>query len=392
MQFALASRIMNPRSTRHMSRTRRIRLATIGALALCGSIGCQRTVEPQFGSSAEVLSLSPELQGQVRQVLADLCGTPRQPKLLGSPEVEPLHLRRGAAIYSERCAACHGTTGDGNGPAAEFLNPRPRDYRRGIFKFTSTPYGSRPRREDLLRTIRAGSKGTSMPSFSLLSDEDQNAVLDHVLALTHRGELELLLFLQAESDDEIDPALAPDLVEQVIAPWREARGQVVLPVTAMPPYSLESSEKGRQAFKTEAAGCYKCHGEDGRGRTTENVKGFQDVWGFPTRAADLTSGMFRGGSHPEDIYRRIYAGINGTPMPSFQQKLADQPETFWHLVHYVQTVSNENRRQVLAEQEARLEAARERARSRQGQSLPRPASDRGEPAAGAGAEGENANE
>jgi mono/diheme cytochrome c family protein len=203
-----------------------------------------------------------------------------------------------------------------------------------------------------------------MPAFNLLPQEDLDAVLDYVLALTHRGELELLLALQAEGDDEVDPELVPDLIDEVLAPWSEAREQVVLPVTVMPGYSKESSDLGREAFKTEIAGCFKCHGEDGRGRTSENVKGFQDVWGHPTRAADLTSGMFHGGNRPEDIYRRIFAGINGTPMPSFQQKLAENPETFWHLVHYVQTVSNENRRQVMAEREARLAEAGKRAEAR----------------------------
>ena len=53
--------------------------------------------------------------------------------------------------------------------------------------------------------------------------------------------------------------------------------------------------------------------------------------------------MFHGGNRPDDIYRRIFSGINGTPMPAFEAKLADQPELFWHLVHYVQHISGERR-------------------------------------------------
>ena len=37
--------------------------------------------------------------------------------------------------------ACHGSSGAGDGPTAAFLYPRPRDYRRGLFKFTSTAQG-----------------------------------------------------------------------------------------------------------------------------------------------------------------------------------------------------------------------------------------------------------
>jgi len=40
---------------------------------------------------------------------------------------------------SERhCAACHGPKGDGNGPAAVWLCPKPRDFSAGLFKFSST--------------------------------------------------------------------------------------------------------------------------------------------------------------------------------------------------------------------------------------------------------------
>ena len=90
-------------------------------------------------------------------------------------------------MFQKRCVGCHGDSGDGNGPAAAYLYPRPRDYRRGIFKFGSTPYGAKPRREDLVRVVRQGARGTLMPDFKFLSDEDLQAVVDYVLVLTHRG-------------------------------------------------------------------------------------------------------------------------------------------------------------------------------------------------------------
>lgn len=31
-------------------------------------------------------------------------------------------------VFSTRCATCHGTSGHGNGPAAQALKPKPRDY------------------------------------------------------------------------------------------------------------------------------------------------------------------------------------------------------------------------------------------------------------------------
>src|SRR3974390_2059387 len=47
-------------------------------------------------------------------------------------------LKQGRNLYMTHCQHCHGVTGDGKGPTARFLNPRPRDYRQGTFKFKST--------------------------------------------------------------------------------------------------------------------------------------------------------------------------------------------------------------------------------------------------------------
>ena len=76
----------------------------------------------------------------------------------------------GYALYRKNCLHCHGVSGAGDGPTAPFLYPPPRDYRKGIFKFTSTPSGSRPHRDDLRRTITYGLHGTSMPAFDAAPD------------------------------------------------------------------------------------------------------------------------------------------------------------------------------------------------------------------------------
>jgi mono/diheme cytochrome c family protein len=138
-------------------------------------------------------------------------------------DVEPSRLRSGAEVYRARCAGCHGVSGDGNGEAAAFLLPRPRDYRRGIYKFTSTPYGMKPSRSDLVRTIRRGAKGTSMPAFPRLSDENLNDVIDYIILLSQRGEVEFSLAMAAESDydedEDLDPAEFVDALASVQESW-----------------------------------------------------------------------------------------------------------------------------------------------------------------------------
>ena len=39
----------------------------------------------------------------------------------------PAKLRRGAAVFDQHCASCHGSTGEGSGPEGFFLVPAPAD-------------------------------------------------------------------------------------------------------------------------------------------------------------------------------------------------------------------------------------------------------------------------
>jgi mono/diheme cytochrome c family protein len=307
--------------------------------------GCERRVEQTYVLSAQSQTLSAELQTDVRAELDRRCGNHTSPKLLGGPDVSVKQLLRGQTLYETHCAQCHGVSGDGAGPHAAAMYPRPRDYRKGVFKFTSTTYGSKPLRADLLRTLQRGIRGTSMPAFSLLAEDELNAIVDYVLTLTHRGELEEQIFYAAEFDGEVNSeTVETDAIPLVVDRWKGARNDVILPRTPEPEFTNEHVQRGKELFLAETTGCKKCHGDDGRGQTPDNLRGdLKDAWGHVTRAADLTSGMLRGGQEPLDIYRRIYGGINGTPMPGFANSFADKPEAMWDLVAYVQYVSSRRR-------------------------------------------------
>ena len=78
--------------------------------------------------------------------------------------------------------------------------------------------------------------------------------------------------------------------------------------------------------------CVSCHGVGGRGAKT-NMK---DERGLPVMAADLSRPETLGNGHqPEDIYRTIMTGLNGTPMPSFSDLFLGEEEKVWDLVYYV---------------------------------------------------------
>ncbi len=199
----------------------------------------------------------------------------------------------GYAIYRRNCLHCHGVSGAGDGPTSPFLYPIPRDYRKGIFKFTSTPSGAKPHRDDLRRTITYGLHGTSMPAFEpLLTEAEIEQVIDYVMFLSMRGETELDLIDEASISDEKDPnALSEDIVKEIAGgvfnKWKVAQTQVVNPPIARTPPTRESILRGRDLFL--GSDCKDCHGRLAMGDGESFVD--QDVFNFvvferqPQRAA-----------------------------------------------------------------------------------------------------------
>ena len=58
-------------------------------------------------------------------------------------------LAAAQTIFNERCAACHGTEGKGNGPASAALNPKPRNY-------TDPAWQASVSDEQIRKTIKLG--------------------------------------------------------------------------------------------------------------------------------------------------------------------------------------------------------------------------------------------
>lgn len=353
-------------------------------LFLVLAMGCDQAPPAIFQLSEGAQKLPEAQQAMIRTGLEQLFGTPQAPRALtrattaeesasegdddegaeGATSTPPAlvdvmdreRLTHGAQVYRMRCSGCHGVTGDGQGLAAAYLRPKPRDYRKGVFKFTSTPYGSKPARQDLVRIIRQGAKGTSMPSFPFMAEDDLQSVIDYVIYLSQRGEVETAVAQVAELDyDEEDPIPLDEFIvafDDIRARWDQAASQITQPVSVAPPFNSESVKKGRELFLSQ--NCYKCHGELAEGQTewlsqafldaqasrpeAERVQINFDQWGQPAPAADLTARMLHGGRSDIDIYRRIYSGINGTPMPGFADLFKDSPDSIWHLVHYVRHI------------------------------------------------------
>lgn len=81
------------------------------------------------------------------------------------------------ALFTERCAVCHGESGKGDGPASATLQPKPRDY-------SDSSWQASVKDEDIRKTILYGGaavgKSPAMPS---QTDLDGKPELDGLIAL-----------------------------------------------------------------------------------------------------------------------------------------------------------------------------------------------------------------
>jgi mono/diheme cytochrome c family protein len=256
-------------------------------------------------------------------------------------------LDQGARLYRVHCLHCHGVAGNGRGPTAAWVNPHPRDYRLGKFKFTSTKGSNerKPRRADLLRTLREGIEGTSMPSFGLLPEDELEALVSYVIHLSMRGQLEVVVMRDILMDDPdlVDPEDVSKRMDEnmdasndnsVTGSWKVADANLIVPENPFPSKEERkaSVQRGFRRFRDlSGQGCIKCHTDYGRQSLL-----FYDDWGTIGRPADLTTGMYRGGRRPIDLYWRIHSGINGSNMPGSANSLSSKD--IWDIVNFLEVL------------------------------------------------------
>jgi cytochrome c oxidase cbb3-type subunit 2 len=224
----------------------------------------------------------------------------------GSPNLnDPAIIARGTHLYMQYCQACHGETGQGDGPAASALPIPPRDLTSEMFKFRSTPISVLPTAADLHRTIAQGIPGTPMPAWdSRLDERDMWALVAYLQTMIARN----------------DPSKS----------WPEPED--ILQIPNPPEMTTASVAAGEKLFTQ--FGCAACHGTKGLGDGPA-AGALTDYKGRPIAVPDFSEGKYKSGPEGEDLYRSIATGLAGTPMPGFGDSL--EPTQIWQIVRYIQS-------------------------------------------------------
>jgi len=399
-------------------------LSLLGAIAI--QSGCREST-PEFEVN-RVRALSLEISrdiptaaaaGDVAEVIDQLFGTPSKPRWPTQwmtddaqrelVSIDRLKIAAGGVksdqsdvhtgLYQEHCVICHGISGSGAGPASRYQVPYPRDFRAGVFKWKSTARADKPTREDLNRLLVDGIPGAPMPSFAIVPPSEREALVDYVIYLSVRGEVErelmayaidLLDYEDTPPEDDLRLTLVStsetgavkpnelteggeaiaEVIEDVLGQWVSAT------VSPVPPYIVPEGEplaasvaRGKELFHGQVANCAGCHGPNGGGGlpsldyddwtkdfTTrigitpddqDAVKPFRKAGALPPRKLDprvLAGGVLRGGGERETLYRRIHQGIAGAPMPSLEisedakGKTGLSPVQAWDLIEYVKAI------------------------------------------------------
>jgi mono/diheme cytochrome c family protein len=231
-------------------------------------------------------------------------------------------IEAGKRVYFTKCVWCHGVDGAGDGPAADRLWPRPRNFNQGTFKIRRTASGELPlfdakkaveAENDLFATVTHGLPGSAMPSWEgILTEEQRLQVLSFVTTQ---------LIKDRKFDDkatETQTVLQLDEIKPI-------------------PVSKESLEKGAQLIVDKK--CIECHGVTGRG--DGNAFNLKDDWGFPIQPANWHKCWnFRGSRQDpyniKNIFRTFSTGVSGTPMPSFADNTTIEER--WHIANFVNSL------------------------------------------------------
>jgi len=125
--------------------------------------------------------------------------------------------------------------------------------------------------------------------------------------------------------------------------WQEEERGTPITIGKVPSYvrSAASVKRGKELYKK--VGCFQCHGLSGKGDGPSSAT-LKDAWGDKILPFDFTSGDLKAGSGAKEIYRTFVTGLDGTPMPSYEESLDEQQR--WDIVSYCLAIMEQAKHQI----------------------------------------------
>lgn len=260
---------------------------------------------------------------------------------------EERRLRLGREAYLQFCAGCHGEQGEGDGEAARFLNPPPRDFVKAKYKFRTTRFGKFPTDEDLFRTITRGLEGTAMPSWRFLPEQTRWALVDYLKDLGW----ERLEFGPAPPIPFVDdPYSSPRDREKAIARGEEVYHGYFSCWHCHPAYV--SPDRLRESLQL-LSGTSPRSFRDNLHRSAPK----ETTDGQVNYPPDFLRDLVKSGSSVRDLYRVIGSGITGTAMPTWIDSIKNDvpdPENdlpvgrqdLWAMSYYIESLIEKRPRKI----------------------------------------------
>lgn len=155
-------------------------------------------------------------------------------------------LKKGEQLYNTNCSSCHGTDGQGNGPAAVALNPKPRNFNStNGWKNERNFYG-------LYKTLQEGIPGTAMTAYEFLPAADRVAIINHVFYIGNFPQVNDEIVSKLEQDFRISQgqSVAAQIpVEEAVQKMTEESLPAVQKVYSMVSYiNNNPNEPGARIF------------------------------------------------------------------------------------------------------------------------------------------------
>jgi cytochrome c oxidase cbb3-type subunit 2 len=168
--------------------------------------------------------------------------------------------------------------------------------------------------DDVEKIIRIGVPNTTMPAWGqFLSAEQIKDLARYLIVFSDK-------FMQS---------------------WKEDKPPGQLELSSVPDNLSSLVSQGKKLY--DQGGCWNCHGHSGVG-DGPSAASMADDWSNPIVPTDLTyQWTFKNGHEPQDIYRTLSGGLNGTPMPTYLDAFPNAQDR-WALVAYVLSLSPAERK------------------------------------------------